>query len=494
MSVRIVSFVLTFLISVGLCLGFSWQAPIVIGVLMLTGIVPLVYLLISEKWARRADACASWAFFQRVLDLIPYPVYIKDAQSRYLLVNRAQSEDKFRSPENLIGKLGLSSNATAEAMYKHFEEDGRILAGEKIFKEEHKRHFYTGEDTFRIISKEGCRDAWGEPVIVGIHFNITELRQAQRSAQAALERETALREQMQQFVQRLMDVIADPLYIKTAEGRFLMVNDAYVRYKGVARDVIVSEAYPPPPNAFNAQRRQRSLEEDQRVLAGEDIEKEEHLIHSETGEEIFRIVCKRRSCFFDNTPVVIGIDKNITRWKIAERELLRQAQEDALTGIANRRHFSAQAEAAIKRAERYQEAMALAIIDLDHFKRINDQYGHHAGDQVLRETVLRLLGGLRDSDLIGRWGGEEFVLLLPYTGSEDAVRVTERLRTETVESAMCVEEISLHVSFSAGVAQYCHGDSLDELVARADAALYEAKAQGRNRIVMAPMPSASAGI
>jgi len=492
MRVRLAFLALPFLITTALSLWFAWPTPWVIGLVVLTGMLPLAGLLHREHRGRLSDGLLarmrqqeSWHFLERVLDLIPYPVYIKDAQSRYLLVNQAQVDDKHIARDDLLGHLGLSPTATPEVIHRHFEEDGRVLAGERIFKEEHKTHYNTGQEVFRIIAKEGSRDAQGRPVIVGIHFNITELRQAQRAVQQALERETALRKQMQDFVQRLIDVIPDPFYIKNATGRYVMVNDAYAIYQQLPKEIILSETFPPPPTPSNIDSRRLSLEEDRRVLAGEELQKEEHRIRTDTGEEIFRIVLKRRSVFFDGSPVVIGIDHNITRWKVAERDLLRQAQEDSLTGIANRRHFSSQAENTIRRAERYREPLALIMLDLDHFKQVNDKHGHRAGDQVLQQAVRRIVGSLRSSDMISRWGGEEFVILLPSTDTAEALLAAERLRRAIVTPPMIIEGTPMTITFSAGLARRLPGESLDAIIVRADVALYQAKNNGRDQVVVA---------
>lgn len=470
----------------GHCLDPDGQ-PVLVGIH-----IDITSLRQSETQLRSALArqaqhnAATNAFVQRVLDLIPYPVYVKDAQSRYLLVNEALAQDKHTSREELLGHLGISERASPEVMFKHFDEDGRVLAGEKIFKEEHKNHFHTGQEVFRIISKGCCLDAQGEPVIVGVHFSITELRQAERAMQQALERETALRKQVQEFLQRLIDVIPDPFYIKKAGGRYVMVNEAFAASWRLDKALIVSDTWQDKPEVTGSPTYQTSLDEDRRVLAGEEILKEEHVTRRATGTEIYRVVCKRPSVFFDGEPVVIGIDHNITRWKVAERELQRLAQEDALTGLANRRYFSLEAERAIDRAERYGEVLGLIMLDIDHFKRINDAHGHQAGDQALVEAVRCMTAILRKSDLAGRWGGEEFIVLLPHTSAEEGLQVAKRLCDALAANPVQITpELTLSLSFSAGFALRHAGEQLDALIGRADAALYQAKNRGRNQVVTA---------
>ncbi|MEN3111585.1 diguanylate cyclase [Uliginosibacterium paludis] len=299
----------------------------------------------------------------------------------------------------------------------------------------------------------------------------------------ALARETALRRNTEDFVQRLIDVIPDPVYVKNQESRYLLVNRAFADYRQQDRHYLTGPHY--PPEGPFSRVRQTSRDEDSQVLAGAEIVKEECVIRKATGEVVHRIVNKRRSLYFDGTPVVIGIDHDITRWRVAEHALQLLAQEDPLTGIANRRHFQVLAQSLLEHLSRYPDALSLVLIDLDHFKLVNDRYGHHAGDQVLVRTTERLRQTLRRPDIPGRWGGEEFIVLLPHTGAEDALQVAERLRLALAEAPLHCDAGVISVTLSAGVTLHRPGESLDSLIARADTALYAAKESGRNRVSLA---------
>ncbi|MEW6365594.1 MAG: diguanylate cyclase [Acidobacteriota bacterium] len=167
--------------------------------------------------------------------------------------------------------------------------------------------------------------------------------------------------------------------------------------------------------------------------------------------------------------------------------LRRQARRDMLTGLANRRAMEEELLAFSARHRRHSEPMAVAMLDMDHFKRINDTFGHAVGDVVLKETAHRLATGMRQSDLCGRWGGEEFLVLFPYTPLEPAVEVIDRLRRDVGREPMKVSEtLNLTVTFSAGVAAGVPGDeNARQLVEAADVACYRAKQLGRNRVVSA---------
>lgn len=181
------------------------------------------------------------------------------------------------------------------------------------------------------------------------------------------------------------------------------------------------------------------------------------------------------------------------------RQLLRLASEDNLTGMPNRGRTAELAAAALAAAGAQHRPLTVAIIDLDHFKTINDRHGHASGDHVLREFARVSRGSLRAGDILGRWGGEEFLLVLPDTTLDAALASVERLRVLALAIRVpgAGEETAMRLTFSAGLATTAQGArSLDEIIARADAALYEAKNDGRDlvRIDRESYQSASTGV
>ncbi|MGA7537993.1 MAG: diguanylate cyclase [Steroidobacteraceae bacterium] len=179
------------------------------------------------------------------------------------------------------------------------------------------------------------------------------------------------------------------------------------------------------------------------------------------------------------------------------RQLVRLAMEDNLTGMPNRGRTMELATAALAAAGAQQRPLTVAIIDLDHFKTINDRCGHAAGDFVLREFARLSRGSLRAGDILGRWGGEEFLLVLPDTTLDAALASVERLRVLALAIQVPGADAPVRVTFSAGLATTGDGaHSLDEVIARADAALYEAKNEGRDlvRIDRESYQTASTGV
>lgn len=163
-------------------------------------------------------------------------------------------------------------------------------------------------------------------------------------------------------------------------------------------------------------------------------------------------------------------------------ELARLSRTDSLTGIANRRHLDEYLAREIERAARSGEPLSLVLLDMDHFKGFNDVHGHPSGDALLREATTAWGTTLRAADLLARFGGEEFAVVLPDCGAEHALIAAERLRAA----------IPSGQTASAGVAVLLPGGSADSLLARADAALYAAKRAGRDRAVLAPAEPLSA--
>jgi diguanylate cyclase (GGDEF)-like protein len=181
----------------------------------------------------------------------------------------------------------------------------------------------------------------------------------------------------------------------------------------------------------------------------------------------------------------VMIHRSWRRQQRATRELARQARTDGLTGLANRRRFFELAEAELARAERYRSKLSVLMIDIDHFKEVNDAYGHSTGDQVLRELGALCTGVLREVDTVGRVGGEEFAILLPETDLAAAREVAERLRAAVAaHRVQRPEGLPVAITVSIGVAASEPGRNLDTLMSRSDSALYEAKRSGRNRVVV----------
>ena len=208
------------------------------------------------------------------------------------------------------------------------------------------------------------------------------------------------------------------------------------------------------------------------------------------GEELLRLTNELATANREAVRRGRELERTLERLRAANEVIERLARTDPLTHLVNRRGLEEAITHERDRAERTGEPLSVVALDLDHFKRVNDGWGHAVGDRLLSAVGKALRAGVRPYDVAARVGGEEFLLVLPATHRERAVDVAERLRARVAE--LVVEGLPEPVTSSAGVAEHARGETTEALLGRADAALYEAKRLGRNRVVLAP-PSAPAG-
>jgi len=176
----------------------------------------------------------------------------------------------------------------------------------------------------------------------------------------------------------------------------------------------------------------------------------------------------------------------------ARDAVAHEATHDPLTGALNRRAFADVLTRAISEERRHHDGLALGICDLDEFKAVNDTHGHQVGDEVLVGIVRLITGSLRGHDVLGRYGGDEFVVLARHTRDADAGRLFERLRAAVADHPIPTKAGDVAITLSFGVSRWTEGQTEDELLAAADAALYRAKSAGRNRVALAGDPAAAA--
>jgi len=177
-------------------------------------------------------------------------------------------------------------------------------------------------------------------------------------------------------------------------------------------------------------------------------------------------------------PMVVGT-RFIRRDRALQEEITRLSQEDHLTGLLNRRRITQLLEHEVRRAHRYDTTFSIILTDIDHFKLVNDQFGHQAGDAVLKMIADVIKAGVRESDFVGRWGGEEFIILSPQTDIAGAISLAEKMLARLASAEF--DKVGRRTA-SFGVASFNRGDDIEKLIGRADAGLYAAKTRGRNRV------------
>ncbi len=311
-----------------------------------------------------------------------------------------------------------------------------------------------------------------------------KLQESQLS-QARVEAEAA-----EQFSRSTLDTVPENICVLDRAGVIIEVNQAWrdfydanypdpgsVDYAIGANYLDVCEA----ATGANAREASRMAEGLASVLAGErELFSIEYPCDSLTEKRYFFARVKR---FSGDSGHVLVAHGNITERKMLELELARMARTDVLTGLNNRRSFMKLAETELSRTARYAGSMSVLMLDIDHFKRINDTHGHQVGDRVIQRLAALCQETLRDLDVIGRLGGEEFAVTMPSTGHSDAMVVAERLR-EAIEAGCVVlpQGLPLRFTVSIGVTTVAQEGNLDTLLDQADKALYKAKNSGRNRV------------
>lgn len=303
-----------------------------------------------------------------------------------------------------------------------------------------------------------------------VEFSLTELEHTER----------ALRESEERFA---VAFHASPVALAMTgvlDGKYVEVNERFCELVGYSREELVGHS-----NAelgiLSAQERETHAQAAQTAGGGRNVEIRLHV----------RDGSLRDTLYSTNVVTLQGTDHflvtmlDITELKRAQTELQKLATTDALTDLFNRRHFFELANTELQRAIRHQQPLALALLDLDHFKHINDTFGHATGDRVLTAFAKVCKENIREIDVLARFGGEEFILLMPQTDSEQAYQVVERLRLATTQLSVEVDVQQVSLTSSFGIAVLAgEQDTLDAILQRADEALYAAKQAGRNRIAI----------
>lgn len=313
----------------------------------------------------------------------------------------------------------------------------------------------------------------GSVVQEGVVLDITELREI----------ETELRRSEQRH-RLLAENAWDVVWTMAIDGTITYVSPAVQRVRGITPEEAISqtleEIHPPESAARNIdyfQRLYAAIEagaEPPTFLGEQEYYRSDGSIM--TGE--LQIIPHADA---DGKIVeILGVTRDISERKMFEAELTRLAVTDPVTGVWNRHQGSESLLAETMRPERPRRQSSVLMIDIDNFKAINDSFGHLAGDQVLIEMAQRLFAAVRDTDMVARWGGEEFVVLLHECPSEDATGRAEKIRRQIADAQFAGVGT---VTVSIGVAQLTDDDDLATWLGRADKALYEAKRAGRNTVV-----------
>ncbi|SCY40213.1 GGDEF domain-containing protein [Thiohalorhabdus denitrificans] len=297
-----------------------------------------------------------------------------------------------------------------------------------------------------------------------------------------LEREVTSRRRSERLFRSVFEHSANAIALGDEEGRIVLANPAFAELLGRPVAELEGRSFRELTHPDDVAKETQRIREGLAAGFGSVRLEKRFLDHGGRSVWVDLTLSRLRDTVAGDIRY-IAVANDIRARKAAEAELEYRATYDALTGAVNRLHFEDLLDRELYRVNRYEAEAALVMFDLDFFKAVNDAHGHATGDAVLREMAARVQGRLRDTDVLARWGGEEFLVLLPETDAAAAVKVGEDLRRLVAGTTFAG---GLSLTISVGVAGIHRGDSMKALLKRVDDALYTAKTAGRNRLERAP--------
>jgi len=407
----------------------------------------------------------------QVLDSIDSFIFTKDLSGKYTYANQAVLDLFDKTLDEVVGKsdevfFDLKLSVQLQ------KNDQKVMAlGVRVESEETNYIKVLNETrTYRSVKKPLFDEQGNITGMCGISTDITaeKILQSQVSEQKHL-------------LDTILNNINAHVYMKDSERTFLYVNSQVAELFGDEAANIIgkkdTEVLPKEMADHFYQSDRVVFKTQKRQVIEESATDDEGNIHHYISTKIPFLSPDKRSA-------LIGFSTEVTELFLLKEEFKKLATIDPLTKLFNRRYFTEQADKEFIRAQRYKLSMALISIDIDHFKSINDKYGHPAGDKVLVAVSKQLQDSLRQTDILARIGGEEFSILLPETTAESAIVFAERIRAEQAKLHITGEwqgEITLSVSI--GISGFNVDDeAFDVLFSRADKALYQAKNSGRNKV------------
>ncbi len=412
-----------------------------------------------------------------VLDHLGAYVFTKDRLGKYTFANASVCQLFGATLEQVVGRddnhffdLTISNEL--------YVNDRRVLEhGEVIAREEVNFVRPSGEKRIYWTVKTPIHDEAGQIVgICGISTDITERKQLEKDLQ-----------RQQGLLDAIINNVDAHVYIKSQERRFLYVNKPTAGLIGLPPEQIIGRL---DNEVLPQEVADHFWALDRKVFESGVKQTGEESFYGADGAASHYWTVKVPVALPDQPPALIGFSTDITELHELKEELQRQVNLDPLTGVGNRRSFFIEGGKEFAKGNRHGAPLSVLMLDIDHFKRVNDCHGHHVGDVVLKEIAARCLQCLRLYDVLGRIGGEEFAILLPNTDRAAAALTAERLcaalRAIEIEGE---GQTTIRPTASIGVATIAPADqSFDCLLARADAAMYAAKQGGRDqvRVELAP--------
>ncbi len=409
--------------------------------------------------------------YRSILEEMDETYFETDLRGHYIFVNDAICRNTGYSREQLIGN-SFRMTTFAEDVEKTFKVFNEMYRTGEPVKGLCNRYIAKGGEIRWVeLSAFPIRNEKGETIgFRGVGEDITERVKAEEALRKSEERYRTLLEEMD-----------EAYYEVDLRGNFTFCNDALCRLLGYSREELMGlnyRAYTPKEDWDNVYRAYNSVYRTGTTLR---------------WYPMTQLTKDGRTIFVENSVLPLrdergeiigfrGLSRDVTERKVLEQRLAEMATHDPLTGLPNRILFDDRLNVGLAQAQRNGSRLAVMMLDLDWFKRVNDTYGHGVGDELLKLVAQRLANNLRKSDTVGRFGGDEFVLLLPQIGAiDDATRVAQKL-LDSFNEPFAINGYKLNITTSIGIAIYPEsGDRAEMLLTNADTAMYHAKEEGRAR-------------
>ncbi|MEF8793115.1 sensor domain-containing diguanylate cyclase [Thiohalorhabdus sp.] len=424
----------------------------------------------------QANGDVPHGFYRTILDHLRDVVFQTDAEGRWEFLNPAWTDITGFEVAPTLGRsfLDFIHPDDRDCLLAEFQS---LAGGEKAVCH-YETRYLTSEGGHRWMALHARRIAGNHGEMAGVLGTLTDIT-ARKELEATLNRE-------KERAQTTLRSIGDGVIVTEANGRIQLLNPQAERLlgwsAGAARGRLLAEVFRVTDEAGQPVLTEPSECPSDRVT-GQGSGVNAWLDRAEGEQMAVEWSAAPVAALGEEEPGCVVVFRNVTAQRTLQQQLAYQATHDVLTGLLNRAALQEAIAHEAARAERNGHSFSLILLDLDRFKMANDKYGHNAGDRVLEAMAERIPRQMREADWFGRWGGEEFLCLLPGAGSEQAVRIAERLRTDIMDHPVPLEENAIPVTASFGVATFPEdAQSTEDLIRIADTRLYEAKRAGRNRV------------
>jgi diguanylate cyclase (GGDEF)-like protein/PAS domain S-box-containing protein len=416
-------------------------------------------------------------FIEHLIEAIPSPIFHKDENGRYLGCNRAYAKLAGMTREALIGKTAhdIWPKETADKIQA---ADDALLKNSGIHESqeyESSRDAADGTRRDMLMRKTTfLKSDGGIGGILGTMWDITEKKRTERAFESQL-----------QLVQQLIEAIPSPVFYKDENKRYLGCNRAFEQFIGKTRmELFGKTAY----DIWSKELADTYSDADDVLLKKPGTQQYEAPLTSADGK-LHSVMFHRATILKSDGSVggLISVAFDITEKKMLEQSLRDQALHDPLTSLYNRRYLDEVLQREFARAGRSRASIGIVMSDIDHFKRINDTFGHDCGDEVLRRVARTLSSHVREGDVVCRYGGEEFTIILPGASLDQTRKRAEQIRESIGRLEISHGDAAVGpITMSFGIATFPdHGQTPRPVVKAADEALMHAKESGRNRVVAA---------